>query len=252
MTDAADSKSETARRFYEATAVAAADFSLMNYGYALPGAIAAAESEGYCLALYRYLLNDAKLRGLRVLEVSCGRGGGAADIAAAFQPGEYIGLDISARNIQIAVGRFAHLKALRFQVGRAEDLPLAPSTCDVVINIEASHLYDDPARFFCEVARVLVPGGLFFYADLGWRDSDPASLLRSAGLLISHEEDITEGVLRALDLDSERRERIVKDHIPESLQDDYRNWSGVRGYRAYNRFASREWVYRALRAQRPS
>ena len=250
MTGPTDSKSETARRFYDATAVAAQDFSFMNYGYAPPGAMPAAGSEGYCLALYRHLLDGADLSGRRVLEVSCGRGGGAAEIAAGSEPAEFVGLDFSAQNIEIARRRFAHVKGLSFQVGRAEELPFAPASFDVAINVEASHLYDDPARFFAEVFRVLRPQGRFFYADLFWRNSEPVRLLRDAGFSIVREEDITEAVLRALDLDSERREQIVSGSIPEAMQHDYRNWSGVKGYRAYNRFASREWVYRAFVAER--
>jgi SAM-dependent methyltransferase len=242
-----DSKSETARRFYDATAVAAQDFSFMNYGYAPPGAPADG-AEGYCLALYRHLLEGADLCGKRVLEVSCGRGGGAADIARAFAPAEYLGVDISSQNLDIARRRFADVRNVRFEEGRAEALPIASASVDAVVNVEASHLYDDPARFFSEVFRVLTPRGRFFYADLFWMNSEPQRFLREAGFVIVSEEDITADVLRALELDSERRERIVSGSIP--AQDDYRNWSGVKGYRAYNRFASREWVYRAFRAER--
>jgi SAM-dependent methyltransferase len=250
MSAATDSKSETARRFYDATALAAQDFSFMNYGYAPAGAAPASGPEGYCLALYHHLLGDARLKGRRVLEVSCGRGGGAAEIAARYAPAELVGLDISEQNLGLARRRFAHVKNLRFEIGRAEKLPFEDASFDAAVNVEASHLYDDPARFFAEVIRVLRPGGRFFYADLSWQNSDPAGMLRAAGFSIAREEDITADVLRALELDSERRELIVSGSIPQEMQHDYRNWSGVKGYRAYNRFASREWVYRAFWAER--
>jgi SAM-dependent methyltransferase len=249
MSAAPDSKSETARRFYDATALAAQDFCCMNYGYAPAGAAPAPGTEGYCLALYHHLLDDARLEGRRVLEVSCGRGGGAADIAARYALAELVGLDISEQNLGIARRRFAHVKNLTFALGRAEKLAFENASFDAVVNVEASHLYDDPARFFAEVIRVLRPGGRFFYADLSWQNSDPAGMLRAAGFSIARDEDITADVLRALELDSERRELIVTGSIPEDLQHDYRNWSGVKGYRAYNRFASREWVYRAFWAE---
>ncbi len=240
-----ESKSETARRFYDATAVAAHDFSFMNYGYAQAGADAAPGVEGYCLALYRHLLGRADLRGKRVLEVSCGRGGGAAEVATVYGPAELLGVDISDQNLDIARRRFADVKNLRFEVARAEKLPVGQGSVDAVINVEASHLYDDPAGFFAEVSRVLAPQGRFFYADLFWANSEPQRFLREAGLAIAREEDITADVLRALELDSDRREQIVS-AMPAHLQEDYRNWSGVKGYRAYKRFASREWVYRAF------
>lgn len=37
---------------------------------------------------------------------------------------------------------------------------------DLVINIESSHLYNDPEKFFKEVQRVLKPNGYFCMADL--------------------------------------------------------------------------------------
>ena len=66
------------------------DFAFMNYGYAPLSAELAgtAEPEKYCLQLYRHLLGDADLRGKKVVEVSCGRGGGAAHVAATYQPRE--------------------------------------------------------------------------------------------------------------------------------------------------------------------
>lgn len=184
-----------------------------------------------------------------MLEVSCGRGGGAAEIATVYGPAELVGVDISAENLEIARRRFAHVKNLRFEQGRAEALPVERDSVDAVVNVEASHLYDDPARFFAEVSRVLAPRGRFFYADLFWSNSEPERFLREAGFSIARQEDITADVLRALDLDSERREEIVSGSIPAHMQDDYRNWSGVKGYRAYQRFASREWVYRAFWAE---
>jgi SAM-dependent methyltransferase len=253
MTGRSGSKSDTARLFYNATAAATGDFALMNYGYAPPGASAVdpADPERYCLELYHHLLANADLRDRRVLEVSCGRGGGAAHVVAGYRPAEYVGVDISEENIVLAERRFAAVTGLTFEVGRAEHLPFAEESFDAVINVEASHLYDDHARFFAEVYRVLRPGGAFFYTDLFWSNSDPEPLLARAGFLVTHSEDITANVLRSLDLDSERRERVVASSIPPHLRDDYRNWSGIKGYRAYNRFASGEWVYRCFRLQRP-
>jgi hypothetical protein len=74
-------------------------------------------------------------------------------------------------------------------------------------------------------------------------------LIADAGFDIESTEDITANVLDALRLDSERREEIVT-RFPENLRADFRDWSGVRGHRAYNRLESGEWVYRAVRAKR--
>lgn len=243
-----DSKSDVARRFYDTTAIAADTFSFMNYGYASSGA-AVPEAEGYCLHLYRHLLHGADLAGKRVLEVSCGRGGGAASIATDFLPLDLVGLDFSEQNLRLARRRFANVRGLSFLSGRAEKLPFPPASFDAVVNVEASHLYDDIEAFLTEVLRVLRPKGQFFYADLCWANSNRERLLCDSGFLVTSQEDITAGVVRALELDSDRRERIGRDHIPEAMQQDFCDWSGVKGYRAYNRFVTREWVYRVFRSR---
>jgi SAM-dependent methyltransferase len=253
MTAATESKSEKARAFYDSTAAATGDFAFMNYGYARAGAppLDAAAPEQYCQQLYRHVIGSTEVAGKRLLEVSSGRGGGAAFVAAAFQPASYVGVDISEQNVALARGRFSSTPGLTFQVGRAEQLPFPDGSVDAVLNVEASHLYDDHPKFFAEVRRVLVVGGWFLYADLFWSNNEPERLIREAGLEIVESEDITANVVQSLDLDSERREQIVTNSIPPAMQNDYRDWAGVKGHRAYNRFASREWVYRRIRAQRP-
>jgi SAM-dependent methyltransferase len=247
----ADSRSEQARQFYNAAATASTDFAFMNYGYAPLGAelASSAEPEKYCLQLYRHLIGSAPVAGKRVVEVSCGRGGGAAHVASTFHPASYIGIDISEKNLALAAARFGDVGNLRFQQGNAEALPLPDASCDVVLTVEASHLYDSPDRFFLEARRVLAPDGVFLHVDLAWKDKDPPGMIRAAGFAVVAVEDITRNVLMALDLDSERREQIVMS-FPEAMRKDFRDWSGVKDFRAYNRLKSGEWIYRVTRAQK--
>lgn len=244
-------RGEQARQFYNAAATTSTSFSFMNYGFApLMAELAASpEPERYCLQLYRHLLGDIDLAGRRVVEVSCGRGGGAAHLARVYRPAEYIGIDISDENVRLAAERFADTRNLRFQTGNAEQLPLTSGSCRALVNVEAAHLYDDPARFFNEALRVLEVGGKLFHADLAWKDKDPARVIAEAGFNVESVEDITANVLQSLEADSERREAIVAS-FPTELQRDFRDWSGVMGYRAYNRLKSGEWIYRAIRATR--
>jgi SAM-dependent methyltransferase len=244
-----ESRSEQARQFYNAAASASQDFAFMNYGYApLSAELAGSgEPEKYCLQLYRRLLGNADLRGKKVVEVSCGRGGGAAHVAATYQPASYLGIDISERNLGLASQRFSKVPSLAFQAGNAEALPLPDASCDALLNIEASHLYDNPARFFAEALRVLSSGGTFYHVDLAWKDKDPPAMIAAAGFKVREVEDISQNVVEALDLDSVRREAIVMS-FPESLRKDFRDWSGVKDFRAYNRLKTGEWVYRITRA----
>jgi len=243
------SRSEQARQFYNAAATTTTDFCFMNYGFAPLSAELAnsSEPERYCLQLYRHLLGDADISGQRVVEVSCGRGGGAAHVAASYRPHEYMGIDISEKNIGLAQRRFGTIPGLRFEVGNAESLPLASHACQALINIEASHLYDNPLQFFSEGWRVLRSGGTFFHADLAWKDTDPAKLIEAAGFTLASVEDITDNVRQALEHDSARREQIVMS-FPEQLRADFRDWSGVKDHRAYRRLVTGEWKYCCTRA----
>ena len=203
-------RGEQARQFYNAAATTASAFSFMNYGFGplIPELDQSADPERYCLQLYRHLLGDAQLAGRRVVEVSCGRGGGAAHLAHVYRPAEYIGIDISEQNVGLASRRFDRMPNLRFMVGNAEALPLEDASCDALVNVEASHLYDDPARFFREAFRVLKPGATFFHADLAWKDKDPAAMIGAAGFTLQSVEDITRNVLRF----SRRGQRAARKH----------------------------------------
>jgi ubiquinone/menaquinone biosynthesis C-methylase UbiE len=241
-------RNEQARQFYNAAGTISTDFSFMNYGYAPLSAqlSASTEPEKYCLQLYRQLIGSTALAGKRVVEVSCGRGGGAAHVAASFAPASYTGIDISENNLALAAKRYA-APNLRFQQGNAEALPLESASADVVLNVEASHLYDSPAKFFAEVHRVLVPGGRFLHVDLHWQDKDPPAMIAAAGFNVDEVVDITKNVVQALEEDSERREALVLT-FPEPMRKDFRDWSGVKDFRAYNRLKNGEWLYRITRS----
>lgn len=242
------SRNEQARQFYNAAGTISTDFSFMNYGYAPLSAELAAgnEPEKYCLQLYRELIGSTPLAGKRVVEVSCGRGGGGAHVASTWLPASYVGIDISENNLALAAKKYQAAN-LRFQQGNAEALPLDTASADVVLNVEASHLYDSPDKFFAEVRRVLVPGGRFLHVDLHWQDKDPPAMISAAGFKVDEVVDITRHVVQALELDSARREAIVMT-FPDAMRNDFRDWSGVQGFRAYNRLKNGEWLYRITRA----
>jgi SAM-dependent methyltransferase len=248
-----ESQAERHRAFYDAAATSVAEISLMNYGYAPddPRIEGRADSEYLCLELYRHVAR-AIVVGSQVLEVSCGRGGGAFFVKGAFQPAEYTGVDLSEENVRMATERFGGTEGLEFRQGNAEDLPFESASFDAVLNVEASHLYPNPGRFFAEVARVLRPGGLFLYTDLFWPDSTPESMIAEAGLAICELHDITSNVLRSLDLDSARRDALLDPTATEEERREFRDWAGVKGYRAYNRLVSGEWNYRSFIALRPA
>jgi SAM-dependent methyltransferase len=122
------------------------------------------EPNRYCIQLYHVTASQVDLTGKRVLEVSCGAGGGASYIMRNLGPASYTGLDLNPASIDKC--RETHqLPGLDFVQGEAQNLTFPDEAFDAVINVEASHQYPDFPQFLTEVARVLRPGGHFLYCD---------------------------------------------------------------------------------------
>ena len=211
----------------------------MNYGFAAgPGAghtIALAardEPERYCHQLYHHAVHGHDLSGKDVVEVSSGRGGGAAFVHRYFGAATLTGVDLAQHAVDFC-RQMHRASGLRFLQGDAEDLPLFDASADAIVNIEASFCYGSIDQFFAEVRRVLRPGGLFFYADLRHTSElERLSLaLRRSGLVVLEAEDITDNVLRALELDAARRAAVSEMNVPWFFRHAIRTFAGAPGTR---------------------
>ena len=194
-------------------------WTFMNYGFRTPDATTAQpplplesadEANRSCIQLYDLVARGAPVAGRELLEVGCGRGGGADYVARKLDPRRVVAVDLSPRAVALCRQRFTHPR-LSFEVGDAERLPFDGASFDVVLNVESSHCYGRFDAFLGEVRRVLRPGGHFLYADFrpsgeidGWR----ASLL-AAGFAIHAEQDLRPGVVAALDADEASLRRWV-------------------------------------------
>ena len=240
--------------YYDRAADVVPQFTVLNYGFSSEPentVIAANEPEFYCLRLYEHTVRETPLEGRDVLEVSCGRGGGASFVSRMFKPQRYVGVDLSQENIRLARQRAAG-EGLSFELGNAERLDVRNDSFDVVINIEASHLYDSRGRFFGEVARVLKPGGYFCYTDGCWADDDCTDDLLEAGFELLERLEITSNVLHALRKDNARRTALFNAMNNRELREEYKHWGGVVGYRAYNRFEAGQTRYFSHRLRKPA
>lgn len=220
----------------------AAWWTCMNYGYApcgcppgdapMPPRAGPEEAEHTSLQLYDHVVAAVPLAGREVLEVSCGRGGGAAFLCRRHGAARVTGLDVA--EAAIAFCRRVHrLPGLFFTQGDAENLPFGAETFDAVVNVEASFCYGDFDRFLAEAYRVLRPGGHLLFADLRLT-SEVGALRRSlarSGFALQRSEDITRNVLRALEIDSERRVRACDRSVPWPLRGLMRFFVGAAGTR---------------------
>lgn len=240
-----------------------ADITLMNFGYAAlaadeePLSLApAAERDRYGLQLYHRVASEVDLRDRDVLEVGCGRGGGAAFLMERFPLRSMTGLDLAPR--AIAFCRAQHRGAgLRFEQGDAERLPFPDRSFDVALNVESSHCYPLPMRFFGEARRVLRPDGHFLLADFRPVDEVPTlrAQLQEAGFDVVREQRITTNVVRALEADTARRVDLARRRAPRPLRPLLREFAGVAGSSVYEGFRSGRLAYLILvarpRADRP-
>lgn len=100
--------------------------------------------------------------GLKVLEVACGRGGFARELARAGAAVtgcdfSYVALSIAEKKQRSAGNAGAH-----FVQGDAQDLPFASCSFDVVISCETIEHVPDARKALREMFRVSRPGGRLF------------------------------------------------------------------------------------------
>jgi ubiquinone/menaquinone biosynthesis C-methylase UbiE len=187
-----------------------------------------------------------ELRGKKVLEVSCGHGGGASYLTRTLHPAYYTGLDLNPTGI--AFCRQHHpVDGLDFLQGDAQNLMFADHTFDAVVNVEASHCYPDFPRFLAEVARVLRPGGHFLYADFRFAAglAEWEQALASAPLTMLHSRVINAEVRRGMDRNSARSQALIARHLPKFLHKLGRDFAGVQGSRIYHALVSGALSYRS-------
>jgi len=226
------------------------DVVFLNWGYEEdpPMGLPLDESDEpnrYSIQLYHQTATQVDLGGKKVLEVSCGHGGGASYLVRTLQPASYTGLDFNAAGIDFCRKRHTRPE-LDFVHGNAENLPFPDESFDAVVNVEASHIYPHFERFLAEVTRVLRPGGHFLYADFRNRDGFPAweSALAQSGMRQVSAKVINEPVLRGLQKNSARSSELVNRYAPAFARRFAREFAVVDGSMFYRDLERGEIDYR--------
>ena len=222
--------------------------SCFNYGYSPVSADVAADKsigEPYQIEMYRQAsraVGREKFAGAAVLEISCGLGGGLAHLSKTLNIGVPVALDRAGGGVRSAHKRFG----LPTVKADAMSLPLATASIDIVINVEASHVYFEDA-FLNEVARVLKPNGTLVLIDS--RDLTPSDAqaylqdhLGRVGMRLTTFRDITQNVVDSCVADTPRREALLK-RVPFFVRSSLRPMLGVEGSSRYECFRSRKTTY---------
>ena len=190
--------------------------------------------------LYLHLLKDVELSGAKLLEVSSGKGGGLACIAASTGVETAIGVDLCTGNVEYCeetygtasgdAGSFATKMgldaactgALSFRQGDAMKLAdtFGAETgmeFDYVLNVEASHCYPSRPDFFDSVWEVLKPGGTLLFVDFMSGENlgkCRKSLGNKAKWNLDIDESVTANVIQAMEHSSQSKENVIKDSTP--------------------------------------
>ena len=205
-----------------------------------------------CIQLYHHVATQVDLRGKKILEVSCGHGGGASYLTRTLHPASYTALDLNPTGIRFCQQRH-RVENLNFIQGDAENLPFDANSFDAVINVEASHCYPQFGKFLSEVARVLQPGGHFLYADFRFRDRQPdwEKAIAAAPLKLVQTKIINAEVLRGMEQNSLRSQALIARHLPKWLHALGHDFAGTKGSRIYQALVSGELSYRSYCFTKP-
>jgi len=134
--------------------MATADFDRMAPAYDSGRGLPSEGMKVWREALLRHL---AERTALPALDLGCGSGRFTAAIAD-WLAGPVIGVEPSDGMIRAALSRSPH-RHVAYVRGRAEDIPLASSTCDFAWLSTVVHAFSDLSRAAAEVRRVVRAGG---------------------------------------------------------------------------------------------
>ncbi|HEY3336323.1 MAG TPA: class I SAM-dependent methyltransferase [Candidatus Limnocylindrales bacterium] len=145
------------------------------------GEDAYAAASGLFAGIHHRVVADAATRGaLSIVDIGAGPGDVLEELRRRDRGASLTGVEPSERMRSIAAAR-----GIAEVDGRAEHLPLADDSVDLVLSTLSSHHWDDSAAAFAEIARVLRPGGEARIYDVrfaGFGPDEVRRIARDAGL----------------------------------------------------------------------
>jgi len=121
----------------------------------------------YEATLYLKLLENIKTKGLILLDIGCGRGGGLNILKEYLKLKKVYGCDINSAAIKYCRENY---KDTSFKICSSEKLKYNDKSFDLITNVESFHCYENKRNFFKEAARVLKNNGYLLMADVNLDD----------------------------------------------------------------------------------
>jgi ubiquinone/menaquinone biosynthesis C-methylase UbiE len=173
------------------------------------------EKNRYFIQLYDHAISKVDVYYKDVLELSCGRGGGASYINRYYAPKTYTGSE-STKNLVSFCKCYYNEPGLSFIKASEKKLPFENESFDIVINLGAARFYDDFPKFCNEVYRVLRKDSIFIFADIiEKRNLETVKhQLRMGGFTIEHKDNITKNVTAFIQDEHIHNYTFKKERIP--------------------------------------
>lgn len=178
------------------------------------------------------MLSGIETRGKRLLDIGCGIGGPACEMAQTFGA-DVIGIDLETPLVERANRRAADLgiaSQCGFQKVDAGPLPFDDATFDIVTSAGALTQTEDKASILAEIQRVLKPGG--YVSSYEWFKSDG-----------EYSDDMRywfelEGLTYAMLTIQEFGEEFIRSGFVEVVTDDATDWYRRTARNEYERLSN--------------
>ncbi len=160
-----------------AGAVADSHRGYMNFGLWSGGATAYADAAEHLVERLGERLGLAP--GARLVDAACGRGSQDLYLLRRFGALSIDAIDVTRRNVDLAVAQAGARADLRFHHASATRLPFSDAQFSHAICVEAAHHFDTRERYLAEAFRVLEPGGRIALADIVFRRAPETAVERA-------------------------------------------------------------------------
>jgi 2-polyprenyl-3-methyl-5-hydroxy-6-metoxy-1,4-benzoquinol methylase len=113
-------------------------------------------------------LAERLARGIRVLDVGCGRGRAVAHLASLYPRSHFVGIDLSEEAIEFAREQAAGLSNVRYVARDLSDFDVTaePGAYDFVTTFDAVHDQARPLNVLRGIYRTLADGGVYLMQDI--------------------------------------------------------------------------------------
>lgn len=142
------------------------------------------------ISLYLLLIKNINIENKKLLDISCGRGGGLYLYNNLYNFDKLCGIDINQKNILFC---YQQNKNIDFYVMDSNNITFSDKSFDIVTEIDSFYHIKDLKNFFTKINNLLSKDGIFSFADMELSLEDENSLYKIFPKIIKN--DITQNII---------------------------------------------------------